>query len=196
MGTSVTAMGTLALALAVSSCGGRGPQPEIGTPRDRGHQPVKSKANTDGDFISLPIKPGEPCYQARKASLEEVAAAADVPVWMPHSPLASPETLTGAWTCGGDTPVLTFGQVTVSYESGYGAPLPWERKAKDSHGYVATILGRDSLVDPAEPGQPNGEVMVVVDDGVLIRVVADSTVATDDLVAVADSIRLDSPVAP
>lgn len=44
--------------------------------------------------------------------------------------------------------------------------------------------------------QNSGEVMVVVDGGVLARVVGDTTVPADDLVALVGSIRLDSPVSP
>lgn len=151
----------------------------------------------EGDGIALPIKPGEPCYRAKRHSLSELAALADVPVWLPQSPSASEAVLTGAWTCaGGDTPVLTFGPVTISYESGYPTALPWGRKAADSGGEVRTILGQAGLLMPSTSPSVKGEVMVIVDDGVLVRVLGEPDVPPKDLVAVADSLRLDAPVEP
>lgn len=79
-----------------------------------GSQPV-SAGPADSDGIELEIEPGEPCPRAKRHSLSELAALADVPVWMPNAPVASPKTFDGAWMCrGGDTPVLAFGPVMVS----------------------------------------------------------------------------------
>lgn len=199
-------MSTCLLTLVLSSCGSshaKFAEGSSATPGRQGSAPTPARSGEtapsvedNGGFIALPVKPGEPCWQAQRRSLQELAALADVPVWMPHSARASAETLTGGWACGIDTPVLTFGPVTVSYESGYRTPLDWQRKAKDTGGYVETILGRSALVDPAEADEPAGEVMVVVDDGVLIRVVGDRDVPVADLVEVANSIDLDAPVAP
>lgn len=148
------------------------------------------------DGIALPARAGEPCWHAEKHSLSDLADLADVPVWLPESSRASEETLTGAWTCGGDTPVLTFGPITVSYESGYRTPLDWERKAVDSGGEVRTILGQPGLLTHSTSSSVKGEVMVIVDGGVLIRVLGEPEVPPEDLVAVADSIHLDAPVQP
>lgn len=148
------------------------------------------------DGVMLPVKQGEPCYEAMRHPLSELAAISDVPVWMPESARASRSTLTGAWTCaGGDTPILTFGDVTVSYESGYDQPLDWQRKASDSGGTVRRILGRPALLMPSTAEDIKGEAMVIVDGGVLIRVLGEANVPAEDLVAVADSIPLDEPIA-
>ncbi len=200
------AAGTCLLILVLTSCGGSDAQRPEGSSANEGRpgsaaipaQAVETApaAEGSGDSIALPARPGEPCWHAQRRSLEGLAAVADVPVWMPHTARASTETLTGAWTCGADTPFLTFGPVTASYESGYSTPLDWERKAKDTGGYVETILGRPALVDPAEADEPTGEVMVIVDDGVLIRVIGDRDVPAADLVEVANSIDLAVPLAP
>ena len=162
--------------------------------------PVEGKTEVEKpvdhpDSIVLPAEPGEPCWSAKRHSIEELAALADVPVWLPESEPASKATLTGAWTCGGgDTPVLTFGPITVSYESGYGTPLDWERKANDSGGEVRTILGEPGLLMPSTGPNIKGEVMVVVNGDILVRVLGEPSVPSDDLVAIADSIDLDDPV--
>lgn len=172
----------------VASAGGDG----VVTSKSR---PVLEQA-VGRDSIVLPAEPGEPCWGAERHSLSDLAALADVPVWLPQSSSASEATLTGAWTCGADTPFLTFGAITVSYESGYRTPLPWARKASDSGGELRTILGQTGLLMPSTSPTVKGEVMVVVDDGVLVRVLGEPDVPPEELVAVADSIRLDEPVKP
>ena len=86
--------------------------------------------------------------------------------------------------------------VALPRVSDYHTPLDWERKAEDTGGYVEEVLGRPALVDPVEGDDVAGEVMVVVDDGVLVRVVGDRDVLAADLVAVARSIDLRVPVPP
>ena len=146
------------------------------------------------DSVALPVRPGEPCYGAEPHSLHNLAAIADVPVWLPDAAAASEASFTGAWTCGGGIPLLTFGPVTVSYESGYGTPLDWERKARDSGGEVRTILGETGLVERATGAHIKGQVMVVINGNVLVRVLGEPSVPSEDLVAVADSIDLDDPI--
>lgn len=184
----------LVTCLSLTSCGSSSDPRRPAAMREPAQ--ATSQETRNSDFISLPVKPGEPCWHARRWTVEGLAAVADVPVWMPHSTRASRKTLTGAWTCGGDTPFLTFGPVTVSYESGYRTPLDWKRKAADTGGYVATVLGRQALVDPAEGDDESGEVMLVVDGGILIRVIGDRDVPAADLVAAAASIDLRTPVVP
>ena len=50
--------------------------------------------------ITLPIKPGEPCYGAERHTPQELAATASVPLWMPDSPAASPSNPISGWTGG------------------------------------------------------------------------------------------------
>lgn len=168
---------------------------------DSGGQPAAGYPRADPavpDSITFPVKPGEPCYQAHKRSLTEVVGESDVPVWMPHASVASVQNFTGAWTClGGNTPFLTFGAVTVSYESGWervDVEAKWHQTVREEGGgRVLTILGRPGLVLPAPDASPKGMVLVVV-DGVLIRVLGDGSVPAEQLVEVADSIELDQPL--
>ncbi|QIK66734.1 hypothetical protein G7072_10635 [Nocardioides sp. HDW12B] len=146
------------------------------------------------DSVVLPVKPGEPCYAAERHSLKGLAALADVPVWLPHAQAASSSTFTGAWTCGGDTPLLTYGPVTISYESGYGTPLDWERKARDWGAEVHTVLGEPGVLAPSSGADIKSQVMVVIEGDILVRVLGEPTVAPEDLLAVANSIDLDEPV--
>jgi hypothetical protein len=164
------------------------------TPTPRGSVGLDGKA----DSLLLPTKPGEPCPDAHKFSLGDLAARADAPIWLPHSDLASPATLTGAWTCaGGDTPVLTFGKLVVTYEPGWtGVDVneKWGELVDElGEGYVQTIQGQHALVQPVTKASPRGQVLLVV-DGVLIRVLGDGSLPVDQLVDVAQSINLERPV--
>jgi hypothetical protein len=153
-----------------------------------------------GDFIAFPVKPGEPCYMAQGHTIEQLAAIADTPLWLPDAPAASLANMTGAWTCAGNTePVLTFGTVAISYERGYGnvsVPEWCSNLSEQLHtgGRVEYISGVPACVLPSIGPGILHEVMLVVDDGVLIRVLADPQLAIDDVVAVARSIDLANPV--
>lgn len=142
------------------------------------------------DFIPLDVKPGEPCAFAQRGSLEEVASRAEVPIWLPN------RFSTGAWTCGADAPVVTFGSIRVFYEPGWSdvdVSDKWTDLANDYGGYVDTILDRPAFVQPITADSTNSQVMVVNGD-VLIRVLGDETVPIEALVGLASSINLTEPV--
>lgn len=155
-------------------------------------------------FITAPTKPGEPCPDAHSHSLDELARLSPVPVWIPDADAASLNNLTGAWTCGpaggSEVPFLTFGDapVIVSYEPGYDGvdASAWYRAISVHEGdTVETILGQPAWVHPSTKEGPNAEVLVIVQGGVLIRVLAnDGAVPVDELVRVAASIRLEQSV--
>ncbi|MBA2716432.1 MAG: hypothetical protein H0U51_05150 [Propionibacteriales bacterium] len=151
----------------------------------------------EGDFISLPVKPGEPCFGAQQFSLPELALRADAPIWLPNTQDASIRTLTGAWTCGGSTPLLTFGDITISYEGGWDGVDPekkWTSYVKYyGEGRVETILGIPALVQPKSEEVTNPEVLAIV-DGTLIRLHGRADVSVEQLVEVAKSIDLNDPV--
>ena len=178
------------------SCGSNipGSTSEVGERVGSVEGKTKVETSVDQDSIVLPAEPGEPCWSAERHSIEELAALADVPVWLPDAEAASEASFTGAWTCGGDTPFLTYGPITVSYESGYGTPLDWERKALDSGGEVRTILGEPGLLTRSTGANVKGQVMVVINGDILVRVLGEPSVPSKDLVAVADSINLGDPV--
>jgi hypothetical protein len=190
----------VALAGTAACSGGEvydGPDTDADQATNRSIRGSDGEAGDEVDGYPSAAKPGEPCPDAKQHSLRDLAALAETPVWLPDSEPASESTFTGAWNCGGgDTPVLTYGPITVSYEAGYRAPLDWERKAADSGGEVRTILGETGLLVPSSGPNIKGEVMVVVEDGILIRVLGEPDVPPEDLVTVADSIRLDQPVQP
>jgi hypothetical protein len=148
--------------------------------------------------LIVPTKRGEPCPDARRYSLEDLAARADAPIWLPDTQVASRATLTGAWTCaGGDTPILSFGQLIVSYEPGWSdvdVEEKWTELVKElGEGSVQTIQSRPALVQPVTQASPRGQVLLVV-DGVLIRVLGDGSLPVEQLVDVARSIDLEHPV--
>ncbi len=149
------------------------------------------------EFISLPVTPGEPCFGAQRFSLPELALRADAPIWLPNAQDASITTLTGAWTCGGNTPLLTFGDITISYENGWDG-VDSEKKWTGfveyyGEGRVETILGIPALVQPKSENVTNPEVLVIV-DGTLIRLRGSLHVSVEQLVNVANSIDLTNPV--
>lgn len=164
------------------------------------NRPVSAGA-ADSDGVELESEPGEPCPGAKRHSLPELAALADVPVWMPNSTVASPTTFDGAWTCiGGNTPLLTFGPVMVSFESGWGdvdAQEKWTGMVEEfGEGRVETILGEPALVEPVTADAPKGQVLLIVNGDTLIRVLGDGSVPVSQLADVARSIDLETPVTP
>lgn len=189
---SVTAAVALALLTGFGVVGGEPGGPKVAS----GDAHVTSGSHVQPDFIQNPVKPGEPCPYAKQWSLTDLAAQADVPIWLPNDKAASVQTLTGAWTCmDGGMPLLAFSSgVQVWYEGGWGdvsdPQKQWEAMVSDTGlGQVETVLDRPALVQPAAKDSPKGEVLVIV-DGVLIRVIADASVPTDQLVNVANSINI------
>jgi hypothetical protein len=161
-----------------------------------GHQP--GRAGADGHsmdaFDHLKPKLGEPCVGPARTTLTVLAARTPAPMWLP-APRSAPA-LDGAWTCGGITPFLTFGDIRISYEAGWADVDPktnWNDLAAAAGGQVHTILGRSALVQPAVTTDGNNQVLIVVGD-TLIRVASPSTVPMDRLVGLALSLRITQPV--
>jgi hypothetical protein len=135
---------------------------------------------------SLPVgQPGEPCPMAEHATSAE-ALDTRVPRWTPRG-----DKLTDAWTCG-DTPVLLYGDIEISYESGYADLHPeshFEALAKEYGGEVQTLLGRPAWVFSATSSELSNGVEVIVGD-IMIRVLAKSSVPIDDLVSMTDRLAI------
>jgi hypothetical protein len=88
-----------------------------------------------------------------------------------------------------------FGQVQVSYESGYGnleIPEKWESLAEDYGGSVEVLLGRPALVQGTTP---NHQVLVEV-DRTFIRALSVGSVPIERLTELVASIGLTHPVRP
>jgi hypothetical protein len=85
----------------------------------------------------------------------------------------------------------------VTYEPGWtGVDVneKWGELVDElGEGYVQTIQGQHALVQPDTKASPRGQVLLVV-DGVLIRVLGDGSLPVDQLVDVAQSINLERPV--
>jgi hypothetical protein len=128
-----------------------------------------SPMKSSNDSIAAPIKEGEPCVGARSVPLNKLGGLANVPVWQPHPKDLQ---LTGAWTCIGDTPVLSFGDVNVFYEAGWGGvdvKAKWASLAKDLGGTVEDINGTPAYVEPVANGSTKPQIMLVHGD-TLVRV--------------------------
>ncbi len=172
----------------------------LGSHTDGDNQLPSASESDDGQELQFDAKPGEPCPAAREHSLTDLASFAEAPMWMPDAPIASRERLTGAWTCaGGNTPVLTFGPVKVSFESGWANPnpRPYYEKLIETFGagQIDQALGLPALVIPPSSEGTLGGVMVIVGD-TLIRVVGDGTVPADQLLSIVQSIDLSRPLGP
>lgn len=165
-----------------------------------GTDPESSASGREGaavgpgvDSITLDTEPGEPCPFAQRGSVQEVADRADVPIWIPVG-----AKLTGAWTCGADAPVLTFGAIRVFYEPGWSdvdVDEKWADLIKDYGGHLDTVLDRPALVQPVTEDSTSPQVMVVSGD-VLIRLLGDKSVPPEAMVALANSIDIEEPVRP
>lgn len=178
--------------------GDRGPQTQTAqTGGERGHDP---RADGIGG-----VQPGEPCPMAKHApSVAALQQQTDVPIWEPAN-----ATLTDAWTCG-DTPVLLYGQIQITYDDDKQAwgnidiEKKWADRVRDRGGRVETVLGRPALVTPADatgpptnrpvypdPADAAGRVSVmVVVDGTLISTVAKGDVPVEKLIELTNSIKL------
>lgn len=151
---------------------------------------VEGRATTpinSGDTIDL-AKVGEPCPGAKHAStIAGIRSATQVPIFAP----ARAE-LDDAWTCG-DTPVLMFGAIQISYEEGWSdidVKEKWASLAEETGGHIENVIGRPAYVHPPTTEGPRSSVMLVV-DGTLIRLLADGDVPVGQLVALANQIRTD-----
>lgn len=151
-----------------------------------------------GLSLNLPQEPGEPCLFARRSTLAELAVAAEAPVWLPAVSKSAPSQneLTGAWLCGPDAPLLTFGDMQVNYEPGWSdvdVDEKWSDLIRDYGGYVETVQGHPALVQPLTKESTRPQVMMI-HEGVLIRILGDATVPVEDLVELARSLNLDRPI--
>lgn len=155
-----------------------------------------------GDFTPSPIKPGEPCPDAKRLELTELVASASGPIWMPSHPVASARTLAGTWSCGG-TPMLVFESgVTIEFDHGWEVPDPlqrWSEMAQQwGRGHVDEVLGRPAFVQPAGATDPVGKVyrgeVVVIVGTTLIRVFGNGEIAGGELVEMVNTIDVGQPL--
>lgn len=152
---------------------------------------VSSAASEPEDGIGV-VAPGTPCPKAVHGDPLKLAAVSEAPVYLPRD---GAEQVTGAWRCG-DTPVLMFGNVQLSFESGWGnvqVPEKFDDLARDYGGSVETIQGLPAWVAPSSAAASNSEVLMVK-DGAAIRLLARRGVPIGDLVALASILDLEAPI--
>lgn len=156
----------------------------------------------DGDFTPAPIKPGEPCPDAKRLGLTELVTSAAGPIWMPSHPVASAPTLTGSWSCGG-TPMLVFDSgVTIQFDHGWDIPNPsqrWSEMAQQwGRGHVEEVLGRPAFIQPAGEKDPFGEVyrakVLVIVGTTLIRVHGNREISSGEFVEMVNTIDVSQPL--
>lgn len=158
----------------------------IGAPDQGSHSAQPANGTLDEPVMGVPLaKPGEPCPMAKHAK-----SAAELntnrPFWTPAN-----ATLTDAWTCG-KTPVLMYGEIEISYESGWDnidVDKKWADLIRDRGGRIETVLGRPAWVRPADNISAYNNLMVVV-DGTLIRALSKGHVPIDKSVELTNSIEL------
>lgn len=160
------------------------------SPDARARNPL---AGAHGDRPAGLVGPGEPCLDAvpLPTDLALIRASVEIPVWAP----AADATITRAWACGGETPVLMFGRIQVSFEAGWSdvdIAKKWADLIADYGGRTETIQGYSALVQAAPTKEANQQVMIV-SGGTLVRLLATSDVPISDLVDLADDIRLPPP---
>lgn len=148
-----------------------------------------------GDGVDLSSGIGKPCLIATQVGgLNEVIRLTDIPVYASAS-----VPVTRTWMCGG-TPVVMYGPIQVTYETGWDdldVAAKFRALAEDLGGEVVTIQGRSAYVHPATPEGPRSGVMLVV-DGTLVRMLAEKDVSTNALVALAKTLKLpeEAPATP
>ena len=112
------------------------------------------------------------------------------PSFEPHDSLASHDTLTGAWLCGGEVEFDYRSGITITEADGSQIRHParnWRRMATDSLNDTATnINGIPAYV--ASPGPCVLGVVSLVRAGYLINVVGNSKISTSELKRVAASL--------
>ena len=169
------AVGALLLQQAATSPDNSGQRPDASA-----QVPVPGTADEFGN-----VEPGQPCPGAVHAtSISSLLTEARI--WAPAS--GRP---TDIWTCA-NTPVLLFGAVQISYETGWAGVDPaqkWTDMVRDYGGEVRTIQGRPAYVHAADASGPRNGVMLVV-DGELIRLIAPATESISTVVDVANSLVL------
>lgn len=133
------------------------------------------------------VEPGEPCFDAVELDpeLAAISRAVKVPITQPDA------AITRAWRCG-DTPVLMFDDVQVSYEEGWtGVDIErkWADLAADTGGTVESIAGHSALVQPADGDGARNQVLIVEGD-ILIRLLATADVPISRLTELAATLKL------
>lgn len=139
------------------------------------------------------VPPGTPCPIAVHGDPVELASLSDATVYLPSDGAGQ---VTEAWTCG-DAPVFMFDDIQLSFESGWEnvkIPEKFDALARDYGGTVEAIQGLPAWVAPSSSDAPNSEVLFVK-DGAAVRLLAQQGVPIDDLVALASSLDLATPVA-
>jgi len=167
----------------------------IGEERSAGKSIVSSGPSptpvaADGPLGVVP--PGTPCPNAVYEDPSELAAVSDTPIYLPSDRAVQ---VTQAWRCG-NTPVLLFNDVQISFESDWGnvkIPEKFDALARDYGGSVEIIQGLPAWVVPSSEEAPNSEILFVK-DGAAIRLLAQRGVPIDDLVALASSLDLGAPL--
>ena len=168
----------------LTGCGAETPEavkPTPDTPKTvQGNDPADNGPNV------VPI--GTPCPMAVHSDPSAIAAKSEAPVYWPSD---GADQITEAWRCT-DTPVFMFGDVQVSFESGWeNVPIPqkFQDLVDDYGGSMETIQGLDAYVVSA----PNDEVLMVK-DGNAIRLLASGDVPIEQLVTLAEELDLANPV--
>ena len=122
----------------------------------------------------------------------KLAKVSRSPIYLPSDGSAQ---VTEAWRCG-STPVLMFNDVQLSFESGWEnvkIPEKFEDLARDYGGSVETIQGVPAWVSPSSATASNDEVLMVK-DGAAIKLLARGDVPIGDLIAIANSLDLGTPI--
>jgi hypothetical protein len=152
-----------------------------------------SSESVRGDRTALDgveaVPVGTPCPMAIHGDPMEIAAASEAPVYLPTTGTYE---ITQAWRCA-DTPVFMFGDVQLSFESGWeGVEVPRKLQdlADDYGGSVETIQGLSAWVVGSTP---NGEVLMVK-NGNAIRLLAPGDVPIGHLVTLAEDLDLANPI--
>jgi len=182
---------TAALPLLVGALGACGTG-SASTKESGGDRTTLSDADGAAGVGLRLVSPGTPCYGAVHGDPRELAALSRAPVYLPSDGAAR---VTEAWRCG-STPVFLFDDVQVSFESGWQnvrIPEKFEDLARDYGGSVETIQGLSAWVAPSSTDASNDEVLIVKDDAA-IKLLAPGNVPIADLVSVASSLDLGTPI--
>lgn len=131
------------------------------------------------------VEPGEPCPGAVHG--KPTALETEVRMWLPTEEWEARD----AWTCG-DTPVVLYGDIQVSFEEDWGdvdVAAKWEDLADDYGGTVVELDGRSALVQEAGSDEQGQQVLLVA-DGELVRLLARASTPIERLTELAEALRL------
>lgn len=186
-GWAFAAGGIAAAAVVAALALVAGDSPEQDNPAANG-RPGDSNSNVDG--IDIPYE--FPCTQATKVPMAALLQEARVAVTA-----STPEgaDFTGAYFCLGspDTPALTYGDVVVSYEAGWGdvdIEDKWNALIRDEdRGYVETFGNDLALVRPVGEQDKILPSVLIVRGDTLIRVQGKPGAPIEPLVDVASHLE-------